>query len=328
MAENNELISIIVPFLNAENTLSRCVDGILAQTYRNIEIILVNNNSTDGSVKIAESYVQKDERVELINCDTQGLSEARNAGIEKAKGELLSFVDSDDTVREDMISLLYKKLIENDADISMGTYSLVKEDGTVITTPGLKETVLASKEAIHMFFQKDARTMNFAWAKLYRKNVFKDVRYPEGKIYEELIILPELIENCGRFVSFNEPIYSYIQRSGSLSRTKDYKKQLDGLRGRLGIAEFYERAYPRVAPYAYDATYEMIFYLMGVMSDGGKKQYPEVWQEIVSSGKKIKNKAAKEGLSVKLGCIMFSISQTLAGKLFRFYSISKNKVKP
>lgn len=130
-----ELISVIVPVYNSEQFLNQCIESILEQTYRDLEIILINDGSTDRSLEIMEEYAKHEQRIVLLNQRRGGAANARNRGLKAAHGSYLMFVDSDDYISKDMISFLYKRLSENDAQIATGGYELVNERGAVSFLP-------------------------------------------------------------------------------------------------------------------------------------------------------------------------------------------------
>lgn len=221
--DNGPLISVIVPVYNTEKYLRKCVDSIINQTYKKLEIILVDDGSPDNSGQICDDYVQKDERVKVIHKKNGGLSDARNAGIKVAMGEYLGFVDSDDWIEPQM----YQKLIENsikfNAEISVGGVAELKEkDGqyerirtwehryatgcTVPKITAMKEFFLGSWSA---------------WDKIYRKEIFDDIIFPFGIINEDDAIALRQLDKCSTICYTDETFYNYIHHMGAVSITQE-----------------------------------------------------------------------------------------------------------
>ena len=211
------LISIIVPCYNVEKYLPKCVESILAQTYKNLEIFLVDDGSPDRCGEICDKYATKDSRIKVIHKENGGLSDARNVAIDVAQGEYITFVDSDDYVAEDYVAVLYKLITENDCQMSVCWYRAFKE-GTEPTTTVFNEqdvTVLGRDEALKsMFYQKTFDTA--AWAKMYHRSLFECIRYPKGWLFEDLPTTYLLIKKCKKVAFSHYMSYYYLLRNGSI----------------------------------------------------------------------------------------------------------------
>ena len=225
MSSTQPLISVIVPIYNVEQYLHECVDSILAQTYTNLEIILVNDGSTDNCGKICDEYAEKDNRITVSHKKNGGLSDARNEGVEIAKGELLHFVDSDDWIEADMLELLYGNLIEHNADISCcGPYLNYKNVNVVaLTDCGIK--VFDSEQAIESWLA-DGIPWTSACSKLYKKHIFDDIRFPIGKRCEDIFIMTEVMSAANIIVFDSTPKYYYRQRKNSISKEDSYNPNI------------------------------------------------------------------------------------------------------
>ena len=213
----NKLISVIVPIYNVENFLEKCVDSIVKQTYENIEIILIDDGSPDRCGVICDDYSKKDERIKVIHKKNGGLSDARNCGINVAKGEYVLCIDSDDWIEKNMIEVLYNNVVKYDADISICEF--VEEDINGKILKKKKEnseikcfnTIDALKELI---IQENIT--NHAWNKLYRKELFKNIEYPKGQLMEDISTTYKLFEKSNKIIYQNITLYHYIQRSTSI----------------------------------------------------------------------------------------------------------------
>lgn len=248
------LVSVIVPVYNTEKYLRKCVDSIIGQTYKNLEIILVDDGSPDSSGHICDEYAQRDERVQVIHKENGGLSDARNTGIKVARGEYLGFVDSDDWIEPQM----YQKLIENsikfNAEISVGGVAELKEkDGQYeqiriwerkYATGGTASKIMAMKE----FFLGSWS----AWDKIYRKEIFDDIVFPFGIINEDDAIALRQLDKCSNVCYTDEPFYNYIHHMGETSITQENfsKKKLVVVDICKANLDFVKNYYPELTEYA------------------------------------------------------------------------------
>ena len=187
-----EKISVIVPVYNVEAYLEKCVESILKQTYTNLEILLVNDGSTDNSGELCDQLAQRDQRIRVIHKENGGLSDARNRGIEEASSDLIGFIDSDDYIDEDMYETLYRQMFESNADLSMcGHYDVYHQipEKQVAT---IQTWELTPQEAIKMVMEAKILSVT-AVNKLYRKELFEELRFEIGKIAEDAFIMIALI---------------------------------------------------------------------------------------------------------------------------------------
>lgn len=215
------LISVIVPVYNVEPYLRRCVDSILRQTYRNLEILLVDDGSTDRSGAICDACAQQDTRVKVIHQKNQGQAAARNHGIDQAKGEYLSFVDSDDFIEERMLETLCRDAAEAGVMLAAAGFRKVSDAvASSAPTEGIGPEIMSGKEAIDSLLLSE-EIGDFPWNKLYDRRLFDGVRYPEGYIFEDLGTTYRLVERCPRISFRREALYNYYQRADStLNQTK------------------------------------------------------------------------------------------------------------
>ena len=221
-ADSYPLISVIVPVYNTEKYLDRCVASILGQTYRNLEVILVDDGSPDNCPAMCDEWAKKDSRIRVIHKENGGLSSARNAGLDTMTGELVGFVDSDDYIAPEMYERLYELMQTNDADLSMCDYISVDEEGNrvpeQISTPLIKNAVFSREEMFFVLF-KDGTPgrLGTAWNKLYKAATFSTLRYTEGMIYEDAIIIHKIIGACKKIATTDRVLYFYVQRNGSIT---------------------------------------------------------------------------------------------------------------
>ena len=247
-------ISVIVPIYNVEKYLCKCVDSIINQTYKNLEIILVDDGSPDNCGEICDEYALKDDRIKVIHKENGGLSDARNAGMAIATGDYLGFVDSDDWIEYNMYERLIENLIKFGADISVGGVADVLE-----TDGGYKQfkTTYDGKIRNYILSKEDAMKKYFlgswsAWDKIYKKDVFNDIRFPKGEINEDEAIVLQLLDRCNRICYTNEVFYNYITRpnSNSITASGFSLKKLDWYYHCRANLEFIKNNYPELVGYA------------------------------------------------------------------------------
>lgn len=221
-----DLISIVVPVYNVENYLDTCITSILDQTYSNIEIVLVDDGSTDNSGKICDYYAVMDERVKTIHTKNGGLSDARNKGISQAKGEYIMFIDSDDVVNVNFVEYLYNLLKCNSADIAICDPVHCYPGKEINFEPEKLKKIYKPEDAIvEMLYQKTFLVA--AWGKLYRKEYFNDILFPYGMLYEDSAIMYRIFDKTKKIVYGNAKLYGYMHREGSITTKKFSKKDFD-----------------------------------------------------------------------------------------------------
>lgn len=211
-------ISIIVPVYKVEPYLRRCVDSILAQAYRNLEIILVDDGSPDHCPAICDEYATGDPRVCVIHKENGGLSDARNAGMEAAGGEWSSFVDSDDWIEPDMYQIILGKALQYNAQISVGGMRDEQEEEQR-QYHGYRDDFLWRKNRRDTFTSEAMKRIVgswSAWGRIYQRELFRDVRFPVGEINEDEAIALLLLAQCKRIAYTNKVLYHYIRRPGSI----------------------------------------------------------------------------------------------------------------
>lgn len=238
----NDLISIVVPVYNVENYLEKCINTIIEQTYKNIEIILVDDGAKDNSGKICDKYEKEDNRIKVIHKMNGGLSDARNAGINIAKGKYIAFIDSDDFIDNEMIQILYKNLIETDSDISICGVNVIQDEK--IQKENNKENkleIVSKEQAYKNLYNNKALETVVAWNKLYKITLFDEIRYPKGKINEDAFIIHKLINKTNRIVYTSNKMYYYIKRKDSIMGRKFNIKRLDELEAFEKRMEFFKQ---------------------------------------------------------------------------------------
>jgi len=251
------VISVVVPVYNQERFLEKCIDSLLGQTYTELEIILVDDGSTDKSGAICDVYAKKDARIKVIHKVNGGLSDARNAGIDIASGDYIAFVDSDDYVAPQMYERMYGALVENQADMVVCNCSFVDGDNRLIENREcqFKDCICTNAEMLN---GRVATGENYfltvvAWNKLMPREVFSDLRYPKGKYHEDEFVFHKMYGGVKKIACISDKLYCYRQVSGTITDSKNVLYRLDRTEamyerikyclanGYLGNLLFYER---------------------------------------------------------------------------------------
>ncbi len=217
-------ISVIIPVYNCGKYLKKCVDSVLNQSFKDLELILINDGSFDGSGNICEEYQKKDCRVKVIHQENKGVSSARNAGLDVAQGRLIGFVDSDDYLAPDMYEFLYNNLKNNKAHVSIcGIVNcFIKKSGAtkqVRQSPFDGTWILTGKEALKEVLKSRLFSVNPV-NKLFDSKLFKGKRYPAGKISEDAFLIPEILSLASKVVYDSNPKYYYIRRENSITTSE------------------------------------------------------------------------------------------------------------
>lgn len=239
-----ELISVIIPIYKVEKYLHKCVDSILKQTYRNIEIILVDDGSPDNCGNICDEYASKDKRIIVIHKKNGGLSDARNVGLKVCTGEYITFIDSDDYVLKDYCQTLFDLLTINNADVSCVPICKCLENGKRISCEHSGRLyIYTAAEAMSAMFENN----KLSWcapAKLYRRNLFINVEYPVGKLMEDKLTTYKIYDKCSKIVYKDVEKYMYLLRHGSIMNSNLSEKHLDSFNAQLELNKFIEKNYP------------------------------------------------------------------------------------
>lgn len=214
-----DLISIIVPVYNVQQFLPKCLDSILAQTYKNIEIIIVDDGAKDNSGKICDEYGIKYSNIQVIHKSNGGLSDARNKGIEFVNGKYIIFVDSDDIIAPQLVEYLYRLIKKNNAEIGICEVAHCYPNKKILFKNSKDEYVLNSEQAIEeMFYQKSFLVS--AWAKIYPTEFFRDIKFPVGVLFEDSAIMYRLFDKADKVVYGTAKLYGYMHRENSITTKK------------------------------------------------------------------------------------------------------------
>ncbi len=242
-------VSIIVPVYRVENYLEKCVNSLINQTLKDIEIILVDDGSPDDCGKICDKYAKKDGRVKVIHKQNEGLSEARNVGIMAAESPYIGFVDSDDYIAADMYETLYENLIKNDAEISIcGLYDCYS-DKKVPQFAGNEFLILSNKQALKTALEGIKFSVN-AVNKLCKKDLFSEVKFPKGKLSEDAFTIPKILSKASKVVFDSAPKYYYVHRGESITTSSFKRQDFNVIEAYKGNLEFVKNNFKDLTPQA------------------------------------------------------------------------------
>lgn len=221
-------VSVVVPIYNVQAYLKRCLISLENQTFSNIEVILVNDGSTDNSESICQQFVESDKRFKYFKKSNGGLSDARNYGIKRATGKYIVFTDSDDFVEANYIELLYKSAIAKDAEVVICPFFKTNEKGDRLQKVSIEESPfsVSGSDLIKKFYTENHSVVNIvAWNKIYLASIFEKIQFEKGRFFEDEYIFVPLFWNIKRVVVIDEPLYNYVQRPGSIMKTSFSEKK-------------------------------------------------------------------------------------------------------
>lgn len=315
------LISVIVPIYNVEKYLKKCVDSIKNQTYKNIEIILVDDASPDNCGQMCDEYAGEDERIKVIHKENGGLSDARNVGLENARGEYIAFVDSDDYIESDMLEKLYTRIKEDKTDIALCSFKYVNEKGEELPErrgqSPIKNGVLTGEEALYKLTEGKSWYYAVAWNKLYKKSIFDTLRFPKGKIHEDEFIAHRVFYQCGRISLLQDELYCYLQREGSITAQPLSVKRLDAVDAMYDRMLFAKEHGFNTLAYAALSSMAQNIANFSPADECGKKRKREVYSLYLKANKEVKIR----GLSKKRKLI------TAINKIFPHFLIYVKKLQ-
>ena len=243
------LVSVIIPVYNVKPYLYECINSVIKQTYKNLEIIIIDDGSIDGSSDICDQFKRKDDRIVVIHQENTGLSGARNAGLNAMSGDIVAFLDSDDAFLPNMIEVMVRRMLRDKADIVICGFYVCRTESHL----SLKHwdnicvednCVLSSKDALH--YMIDGKINTLVWNKIYHKNLFRSHRFPNGHYYEDLILMPHIFEEAKLITIIDKPLIIYRKRNQSITSTLSKSIVYDWLRANKYKERFIMERIPSV----------------------------------------------------------------------------------
>lgn len=276
----NDLISVIVPIYAVEEFLDQCIESIVSQTHKNLEIILVDDGSPDRCGQMCDAWAEKDRRIKVIHKENGGLSDARNAGLAEATGDYIAFVDSDDWIESNMYETMLCALTENDADFCacgiMDSYSDKEVVHPVRSCVGTSEVFLS-------MIYHDTVFPVAAWNKLYRSEMLTGFKFPKGKICEDAFTTYLLVDRADRIVQIKEPCYHYRIRPRSIMTSEFRPARMDEEEAWRCNYQYMKEHYPDIAPAAYDFYLQKVHVLIKTIQPGQIQQYAAFYRQLLKT---------------------------------------------
>lgn len=306
----NPLISVIVPVYNTGKYLQKCLDSVLSQTYDNLEIVIIDDGSTDDSAEICREYAKKN-NVVFLSQNHSGQATARNKGIQNSKGEFLGFVDSDDFVSQSMYSALYRMMEETDCDIACCGISRVQLGETItekFDDNPLRIHSYSSEEAYkELLFNK--KITSSLCDKLFSRQVFENNAFVDGMYLEDLEIMPKLIKNANKISYIETQLYYYVQSPNSTLRSSFSTRDFDLLKAWDSRFQFYKENAPQLVKLAYAQYLEELLLL--IYKAKGDNEYSETREKLRRTALNIKSTHMCSNLVLKTKLKMFALQQSL-----------------
>lgn len=238
-----KLLSVIIPIYNVELYLDRCMESVINQTYKNLEIIMVDDGSPDTCPQKCDEWAKKDSRIKVIHKKNGGLSDARNSGIQLAKGEYIAFIDSDDFIEQNMYSVMIEAMERTDADISTcGRY--VFRNGVKRERHTFNEEVVLSPNGAMEQLLRGGLIEEASWDKVYKRRLFFEIEFPVGEINEDVVIMPYIIERAERIVCTGKPFYYYCENPNSITHANYNEQKRVVIEHIKKISQYIESNYP------------------------------------------------------------------------------------
>ena len=278
------LISVIVPVYNAEDYLGRCLDSIIEQTYTNLEIILVDDGSTDRSGAICDEYRDRDDRIHVIHKENGGASSARNRALDISTGTYISFVDNDDWINVDHLEIMMKEIGDSDVCVC-GIHSIT--DGQVITEQMPRPCTLEGKAALEAVINGTEAIYYVVWNKLYKAETLRNVRFANTAFADDFYFTPRALYNSRKTTLTNKCWYNYsLRRPGSILSTQNYENWLNGVKTLIDNAAFFQgKGEPNLAQMS---ARHAFMYCISLYEDASLKKDQKQMEKSYSYFKKMK----------------------------------------
>lgn len=308
-------LSVVVPIYNVEKYLKQCLNSLVNQTLSNIEIILVNDGSTDNSEAICQSYAEQDSRIKLFSKPNGGLSDARNFGIQKVTSPVVGFVDSDDYVDLDMFQVLMELKLRSNAEIAVGGVKMVSNDGEEYMVRAVEGEIIADRHDAMEELLKSKRITNSVCNKIFDITLFDQISFPVGKLYEDEYVTYKLFDRANKVAMTNEVSYYYRSSPNSITHKPFSEREFDRIDASVIKVGYIDKKYPDLVQYAkrylvYDC----------VMALSKMKKYKSTYDQITRDNIRKYLGCFMRGdysKGTKLFALIAAVSPALAVRLYR-----------
>jgi len=304
-----DLISIIIPIYNVEHYLEKCIDSVLSQSYYNLEIILVDDGSPDDSGRICDRYADKDDRIIVIHKQNGGLSDARNVALNIVSGVYVTFIDSDDYVARDYIESLYLPLKKFDSEISISRFQPFLENKIPMMNLNKLHCEVYGPYVVleKMFYQDNIDCC--AWAKMYKSDLFDDIRFPKGILYEDLATTYKLLLHATRIVMITKCNYFYLLRNSSIERCKFNQLKLISAIFVISQLEREKICFDMIIKSYYSRLLNFMFHIISEMPSDAVP--PPIFIELIRKYRRYVIFDRKSRLRSKIACLLSYIGSSL-----------------
>ena len=311
-AEKTPELSIIVPIYKVEKYLDECIQSILGQTFTDLELILVDDGSPDACPQMCDAIAEQDSRVRVIHQKNGGLSAARNTGIEAARGNWLGFVDSDDFVAPDFYEKLYNAAVNADADCAICSVQLTHEDGSRMDTLQHWKVYgggYTGEDILKTITWQNNAPYLVAWNKLYRREVFRTLRYPVGRINEDVFVFAELFDTIKMVACVEQPLYFYRQRKDSIMQSKCALRNLDEMWSFVHCFECFQRSgRMKMLPFVESRIFAKLTGVYYRLS--AQEQHSDAMRQAMAAQKKAAKLLRQQGMLAKKAALRTMLFQT------------------
>lgn len=321
--QNDAKISVIVPIYNVEKYLEKCIVSIVNQTYKNLEIILVDDESPDNCPEICDKWAEKDSRIKVIHKKNGGLSDARNAGLEVATGDLIGFVDSDDWISVYMYEMLKNALDSTGADVAECNSIMVYE-GDVTEDKKNSDCNVKSYTAVQSLklLATEKKFRHTAWNKLYRRSVIGDIRFEVGKIHEDVFWTYQIFGRSKNVTKVEDNLYYYLQRQNSIMGTAFSLKNLSGLEAKKRFYDYVSINFPEIsARVGFSLYFTGIYFGQRALMTKDKELISEAFNDILKLIKPVKIKLSDIKPQNRVWYLISKVSLRLCCKLRNLFNI-------
>lgn len=323
-SQNSPLVSVIVPVYNVKKYVRECLDSIKKQTYKNIEVLMINDGSSDGSEEICKEYEKIDGRFKLYNKKNGGLSDARNYGLDRMRGEYVCFVDSDDVIASEFVAGLMGGLLNNTGcQISCCRYMRFRSEDVILKPSNKKknsEIVSAKNYLVRTLYQNDQTLYTVSvCTKLFRRDIFEKLRFPRGVLYEDLAVVGAIMEECRHLVLIDKQMYYYRTTDESITTSMFRVKKMDMIRHCEGILERYgadKQVQSATMAMIFSRSFELLLMLKHSRGDNTKAK-KELWNNIKKYRKKIIGDKFVRGF-VRMSALLTFLGENFSVSLLTF----------
>ena len=225
----NPKISVIVPVYNSGKYIKRFIESIISQTYRQLEILLIDDGSTDGSGYICDLYEKRDSRIKVFHKENSGVADSRNYGVDNATGEFIAFIDSDDWVDKNLYMELIKSVEKYNADIAVCNFKRILNEEEKLKDSSIEEIYTGEEALWQMFGERNSQLISVVWNKLYKRYIFENMRFPKGRIHEDEFLNPKLLYKANKIVYINKELIYYRKTPNSIINSEFKENKIDYL---------------------------------------------------------------------------------------------------